>query len=79
MKKINNKGYMLVEIILAFSITFAIIFFLMELVIKFKNKNDDLLVETQVKTDQTIITNRLMEYVTTEEKFKKVNKNAALQ
>lgn len=62
MKKINNKGYMLVEIILAFSITFILIYFIMDLVIKSKNKNDDLMVETLVRTDQTIITNKLMSY-----------------
>lgn len=62
MKKINNKGYMLVEIILAFSITFILIYFIMDLVIKTKNKNDDLMVETLVRTDQTIITNKLMSY-----------------
>lgn len=62
MRKLNNKGYMLVEIILAFAITFALIYFIMDLVINIKNKNDDLLVETLVKTDQTIITNKLMDY-----------------
>ena len=66
MKKLNNKGYMLVEIILAFSICFALMYFLMDIVIKVKNKNDDLLVEATVKTDQAIITNRLMEYIISE-------------
>lgn len=67
MKKLNNKGYMLVEIILAFSICFALMYFLMDIVIKVKNKNDDLLVEATVKTDQAIITNRLMEYIINEQ------------
>jgi len=67
MKKMNNKGYMLVEIILAFSICFALMYFLMDIVIKVKNKNDDLLVEATVKTDQAIITNRLMEYIINEQ------------
>ena len=62
MKKMNNKGYMLVEIILAFSITFTLLYFMMDLVLKIKNKNDDLLVETVVRTDSTIITNELTEY-----------------
>ena len=61
MKNSNNKGYMLVEIILAFAITFALLYFMMDLVFKIKNKNDDLLVETIVKTDSTIIANKLME------------------
>lgn len=60
LKKINNKGYMLVEIILAFSIAFILLYFIMDLVIKMKNKNDDLLVKTLVYTDQTIVSNGLM-------------------
>jgi len=63
MRKLNNKGYMLVEIIMAFVIAFGLLYFMMELVIKLKNMNDDLMVETIVRTDQTIITNRIMEYV----------------
>lgn len=60
MKKLNNKGYMLVEIILASAIAFGIAYFLLDLVIKLKNKNDDLLVDTLAKTDQAIITNTIM-------------------
>ena len=66
MKKLNNKGYMLVEIILAFAITFALVYFIMDIVIDLKNKNDDLLVETVIRTDQTIITNKLMDYAMSE-------------
>jgi len=62
MKKLNNKGYMLVEIILAFALAFGLAYFILDLTIKLKNKNDDLLVETLVMTDQAIITNKLMEY-----------------
>ena len=61
-KRINNKGYMLVEIILASALAFGLAYFILDLTIKLKNKNDDLLVETLVTTDMTIITNRLMEY-----------------
>ena len=63
MFKINNKGYMLVEIILASVIAFGVAYFIINLTIKLKNKNDDLFVETQSVTDQTIITNRLMEFI----------------
>ncbi len=59
--KSNNKGYMLVEIILAFSIAFMLLYFIMDLVIKMKNTNDDLLVKTLVYTDQTIVSNGIME------------------
>ncbi len=62
MFKLNNKGYMLVEIILASVIAFGVAYVVINLTMKLKNKNDDLLVETQVKTDQAIITNKLMEY-----------------
>ena len=60
MVKLNSKGYMLVEIILASVIAFGVAYFIINLTIKLKNKNDDMLVETQVKTDQAIITNKLM-------------------
>lgn len=53
---------MLIEIILAFVIAMGISYFMFELIIKIKNKNDDLLVKTVVVTDQTIITNKLMKY-----------------
>lgn len=59
--KKNNKGYMLVEIILAFSITFILLYFIMNLVIKMKNTNDDLLVKTLMYTDKTIVSNGIME------------------
>lgn len=57
----NNKGYMLVEIILAFALAMVIMFFMTELTIKLKNKNDDMLVRTLVATDQAIIYNTIME------------------
>ena len=63
MNKLNNKGYMLVEIILASVIAFGVAYAVINLTIKLKNKNDDLMVETQVVTDQTIITNKLMKYI----------------
>lgn len=69
---------MLVEIIMAFAITFVLLYFMMDLVIKMKNKNDDLLVETIVRTDSTIITNGLMAYakeIKTEEEANDFCKN----
>ena len=63
MKRLNNKGYMLVEIILAFVLAMTIMYFITELTINVKNKNDDLMVETIVKADQTIITNKFMDYI----------------
>lgn len=58
--RLNNKGYMLVEIILATAIAMGIAYFLTDLTIKLKNKNDDLLVKTLVYTDQAIIYNTIM-------------------
>ena len=61
MKKLNNKGYMLVEIILASALAFGLAYFMLELTLKLKNKNDDLLVATMMATDKTIISNKIME------------------
>ena len=58
--KLNKRGYMLVEIILASAIAFGMAYFMLNMTIKLKNKNDDLLVETLVSTDQTIIMNSVM-------------------
>lgn len=60
MRHLNNKGYMLVEIILAFVLAMVVMYFVTELTIKLKNKNDDLLVKTLVATDQAIIYNTIM-------------------
>jgi len=58
--KLNNKGYMLIEIILASVIAMTIAYFMTDLTLKIKNKNDDLLVKTLVSTDQAIIYNAIM-------------------
>ncbi len=63
----NNKGYMLVEIILASVIALGIAYFIISLTIKAKNKNDDTFVETVVSTDKSIVTNKLMKYATEEQ------------
>lgn len=60
MKKINNKGYMLVEIIVAFSLAIAIMYIITELTVKVKNRNDDLRVRTLTASDQAIIYNTIM-------------------
>lgn len=62
-KRLNSKGYMLVEIILASVLAMGIAYFITDLTIKLKNKNDDLLVKTLVSTDQTIIYNTIMKEV----------------
>lgn len=67
-KHLNNKGYMLVEIILASALAMGVAFFITELTIKLKNKNDDLLVKTLVATDQAIIYNAIMKDIYDETK-----------
>ena len=71
--KMGNKGYMLIEIILASSIAFALAYFMIELTIKLKNKNDDLLVETLTATDSAIISNGIMRYIKEAEKENTLN------
>ena len=68
-RKLNNKGYMLVEIILAFVIAIGVTYFMFELIIKLKNKNDDLIVKTLVSTDQAIIYNTIMKDLLTTGSF----------
>lgn len=60
MHKLNKKGYMLVELILAAAIAFGMAYFLISLTMKLKNKNDDVMVESLTSTDQAIITNMIM-------------------
>lgn len=59
----NNKGYMLVEVILASVMAVSVSIFLATITLKLKNKNDDLLVKSLVGTDQGIIYNTIMEDV----------------
>lgn len=56
----DRRGYMLIEIILASVLAFGMAYFMISMTIKLKNKNDDLLVETLVSTDQAIIMNGIM-------------------
>ena len=58
-KKSRSKGYMLVEIILASAIAFAIAYLIINLTIRIKNKNDDLMTTTLTSADQTIVSNKL--------------------
>jgi hypothetical protein len=60
MKKLNNKGYLTVEVVLASVIAFGLAYFLLNLTIKVKDKNDDLLVKTILINDKAIIENNIM-------------------
>ncbi len=67
MRKLNNKGYLLVEIILASALAVGMAYFMIRLTINVKNKNDDLLVKSLTSTDQGIIYNYFMKKAATEE------------
>lgn len=61
MKKLNNKGYMLVEIILASVIAFSVAYYLINLTFKFKDQNLDLYNLTLIENAKINITKNIME------------------
>lgn len=61
--KLNRKGYLTVEIILASTIAFAIAFFLIEITVKLVNKTDDVYHETVIAYDDAIIINNIKEKI----------------
>lgn len=63
MKKVinDNKGYMLVEIIVASAIAITMAFFLMEMTLKVVNKNNDYYVESVLLFDKNIVTKEIMD------------------
>lgn len=63
MKKIilNNKGYMLVEIIVASVIAMVMAYFLMDITIKFVDKNNDYYVDSLLLADKALITKEIMD------------------
>lgn len=61
--KLNRKGYLTVEIILASVITFVIAFFLIEITMKLVNKTDDAYNDTLFYTDKALVTKNLKEEI----------------
>ncbi len=59
-KKLNNKGYMLVEIIIASAIAFSITYYLLNLTYKFKNINEDVYVSTVFENNKILIVKNIM-------------------
>ena len=57
----NNKGYLLVEIIVAFTIAMIMTFFLLQMVISLKDLNEDYYVETKLENDQILMTKCVMD------------------
>lgn len=60
-KKLNNKGYLLVEIIVSFVIAMGVAYFLAEITINLKNRQEDLDHQIQYNVDKALITKELMD------------------
>jgi len=54
-KKLNRRGYLTIEIVLASTLAFTIAFFLIDLTIKFANKTDDIQLDTLYITDNALL------------------------
>lgn len=63
MKKLNRKGYMTIEIILASVITFVIAFFLIDLTMKFADTTDNSYVDIVLVTDRALIMKNIKENI----------------
>lgn len=59
--KLNKKGYMLVEIIVAFALVFSIAMYLLNLTLKFKDTNEDIYYSAKYLKDKNLITRNIME------------------
>lgn len=60
MVKLNKKGYMLVEIVIASVLTFGIAYYLLNLTYKFKNINEDIYQSVYYGNDKMLITKNIM-------------------
>lgn len=58
--KLNEKGYMLVEIIIASVLAMSIAYYLLNLTYKFKNTNEDLYQSYNYMSDKILITKNIM-------------------
>lgn len=63
MKKtiLNNKGYMLVEVIIASVMALVVAYFLIDVTIKMVNKNNDYYLKSVLLADKNIITKEIMD------------------
>jgi len=80
MKKVikDNKGYMLVELIVASVVALIMAYFLIDMTIKLVNKNNDYYVDSILITDKNIITKEIMDDINSK-KLVKVTQNNNLQ
>ena len=63
MKKLNRKGYMAIEIILASVMTFVIAYFLIDLTMKLVNVTNDTYTDIILTTDKALITKNIKENI----------------
>lgn len=61
MRKLNRKGYLAVELILASTMAFAISFFLFDITMSLANKTNDAYVDTLVSTDKALVVKNIRE------------------
>lgn len=61
--KLNRKGYMTIEIILAAVITFVIAFFLIDLTMELSSTTDDAYADTVLVTDKALIIKNIKENI----------------
>lgn len=59
--KLNNKGYMLVEIIVSSAIALIMAYFLIDITLTLVNRNNDYYVESTLLSDKNLITKELMD------------------
>ena len=57
---LNRKGYMLVEIIISFTLAMGIAYYLLNLTYKFKNMDEDIYMSAKYMKDKTAITKNIM-------------------
>lgn len=58
--KLNNKGYMLIEIIFASVLAVSIAYYLLDLTYKFKNTDEDIYQSIEYLNDKNMITKNIM-------------------
>lgn len=58
--KLNQKGYMLVEIVIASVLAMTIAFYLLNLTYKFKNQDEDIYQSITYMSDKSLITKNIM-------------------
>ena len=74
MKRLNRKGYITVEILIASIISAVIAVFLIQLTVKLVSKTDDVYIDTVLTTDKALIIKNIRRYVENDIKNKGIVK-----